>query len=181
MRVFLTPGFPELVLGVGGRVPTLVEVMTNVSASFHGISSVYIPHLDIFSGTIGSYDDNAIYQFWDDGTKSSQWTAYEVLDHGDPYKQSFTSGWSGVAVMNWAGVDEVAKVTGIDSSMLTPETFDILYEELHTEAKEKLIDAHNEYDKGIVSKYSAAGSASIVVPTLFWITGVSFFLKKIIL
>ena len=83
--------------------------------------------------------------------------------------------------MNWAEVDEVSKVTGIDSSMLTPETFDILYEELHTEAKEKLIDAHNEYDKGIVSKYSAAGSASIVVPTLFWITGVSFFLKKIIL
>ena len=25
MRVFLNPGFPELVLGVGGRVPTLVE------------------------------------------------------------------------------------------------------------------------------------------------------------
>ena len=178
MRVFLTPGFPELVLDVGGRVPTLVEVMNNVSATFHGISSVYIPHLDIFSGTIGTYDDNAIYQFWDDGTKSSPWTAYEVLDHGDPYKQSFSSGWSGVAVMNWVEVDEVAEATGIDSSLLTLETFDTLYEALHTEAKEKLVDAQNEYDESIVSEYSAGHA---IVPTLCWVTGVTFFLKKIIL
>ena len=71
-------------------------------------------------------DDNT-WRFWDDGRKSMSTIAWEGHDEGDMNPNAATSSRSGIGVVTWMSVEEVAQLFNTSVDEFTPEKFKQTY------------------------------------------------------
>ena len=119
-----------------------------------GISAVFVEQQNVFEGQVHSNTDNWVYRYWDSGMKTAPQIRWEGHDEGDMSADADLKSRSSFGEFIWMSVEEVAQAFNTSVDMLTPDTFNQVYEEAwiiehkkeaaeknpNTEAEEEIID-----------------------------------------
>lgn len=116
-----------------GSLGKITEEFANTVAGYSlsiSLNAVYVPQTNIFEVEYHSNSDNFVIRAWDDGSPTSATSGWEVHDAGDKSPMAASTSYSFVGSVEWATVEDAARVLNMDPNEFTPEAFDDLYQKV---------------------------------------------------
>ena len=114
----------------GAGVSDYEELNINSFVDTFGISSVFVPQMNVLQGVMHKHTDNYVRMFWDDGRPTMAMNGWENHDAGDASPNAHTSSWSNVATCRWLSVEQTASLLRVETSDLSPDKFGNIYEQV---------------------------------------------------
>lgn len=153
------------------------------------VSAMYLPHTNVFEGTMHKNTDNHVFRFWDSGLLSSNssdipFQGWEVHDEG---LETSTSSWSAIGQFDIISSVQASELLTMTTLNFTKEEFKNLYGRLHSinnrKNKDKDQDNNNDNDDkyddesttttsttntGKQSTFSSSAAAGTTVTASYW-------------
>ena len=118
---YLLGSFVEDAVAQGGQIPTNKKQAISVSA-------VMVPTLGIFEGQTHDTHDDWVHRYWDDGSSTLPFLAWEGHDEGDTSPNSDTSAFSCSGTLTKITTEAAAELLGMEVTDMTPATCSMEYE-----------------------------------------------------
>mmetsp|Transcript_393 Transcript_393/g.448 ORF Transcript_393/g.448 Transcript_393/m.448 type:complete len:173 (-) Transcript_393:98-616(-) len=138
------------------------------------VAALYIPHTNVFEGTIHKNTDNHLFRFWESGLSTSKipFQGWEVHDEG---LKSSTSSWSAIGRFNIITAIQASELLTMTTLNFTKEEFKNLYGRLHSINNKQNNGNDDEYDESTTTtsvtntrKQSTFSSAATTISPLYW-------------
>ena len=114
----------------GAGISDYEELNINDFVDTFGISTVFIPQMNVLQGVMHKHTDNYARMFWDDGRPTMAMNGWENHDEGDESPNAHSSSWSNVATCRWLSAEQTASLLRVETSNLSPDKFGDIYEQV---------------------------------------------------
>lgn len=113
--------------GTSGSQQSQKIKATNIFTDTTSVAAIYLPHTNMFEGTIHKNTDGHVFRYYDSGLYPTiSFQGWEAHDEG---KQIITGSWSAIGNFEMITPVEAAElITNMDEGDFTKQNFDTLYQ-----------------------------------------------------